>query len=52
MGDGPMQSANHHYSNHSRNNDKSFSTPSTSSERPDLRESLKSISEAVIKFKG
>ena len=52
MGDGPKQSANHHYCNHSHNNDNSFSTPSTSSERPDLRESSKSILEAVIKLKG
>ena len=51
MGDGPKQSTNHHYSNHSHN-DNSFSMPSTSSESPDLRDSLKSNSEAVIKFKG
>ena len=50
MGDGPKQSPNQHYSNHSHDN--SFSAPSTSSERPDLRESLKSNSDAVIKFKG
>lgn len=52
MGDGPKPSPNQHYSNHSHH-DNSFSTPSTSSsERPDLRESLKSNSDAVIKFKG